>query len=80
MRCRSGGLPDQSQFLHSERVLTAVEGHVGLIELSEPKRLNPPGISELHLHYALEEMRVDANVRVVIWDPFFGPARRPARS
>ena len=60
------GLPDRSQFPHSERVLTTVDGHVGLIELNEPERLNPLGISELHLHYALEEMRVDANVRVVI--------------
>jgi hypothetical protein len=45
MRCRSGACQIGPQFLHSEQMLTAVDGHVGLIELNEPERLNPLGIS-----------------------------------
>jgi enoyl-CoA hydratase/carnithine racemase len=60
------GLVDREQFPHSERVVTSVDGSVGLIELNEPERLNPLNVSELHLHYALHEMRIDPDVRVVI--------------
>jgi enoyl-CoA hydratase/carnithine racemase len=60
------GLVDRNRFPNADRVLTSVDGAVGLIELNEPEYLNPLNINELHLHYALDEMRVERDVRVVI--------------
>lgn len=60
------GLVDRSALPRPEIVQTSIDGHVGLIELNEPERLNPLGLNEMHIHYALLEMHADENVRVVI--------------
>ncbi|WP_029429901.1 enoyl-CoA hydratase/isomerase family protein [Blastococcus sp. URHD0036] len=43
-----------------------VDGQIGHIQLAEPERLNPLGANEIHVHYALEELRANLDVRVVV--------------
>lgn len=57
---------DRSQLPHREIVVTSIHGHIGLIELNEPERLNPLGANEIHIHYALQEFHADPEVRVVV--------------
>jgi enoyl-CoA hydratase/carnithine racemase len=57
---------DRQKLPHPEIVETSVNGPIGLIEMNEPERLNPLGANEIHIHYALQEMHADRDVRVVI--------------
>lgn len=60
------GLIDRNQLPHPEVVEVSVDGHVGLIEMTEPERLNPLGVNEMHMHYALLDLHANTEVRVVI--------------
>lgn len=57
---------DRQKLPHPEIVEVSVEGSVGLIEMNEPERMNPLGANEIHIHYALQELHANTNVRAVI--------------
>ena len=57
---------DRQQLPHPEVVEVSVDGHIGLIEMNEPERLNPLGANEIHMHYALQELHANTDVRAVI--------------
>ena len=60
------GLVDRSRLPHPEVIEVTVEGAVGIIEQNEPERLNPLGVNEMHIHFALQELHANTDVRVVI--------------
>jgi enoyl-CoA hydratase len=57
---------DRQKLPHPEIVEVSVDGHIGLIEMNEPERLNPLGANEIHIHYALQELHANTDVRAVI--------------
>jgi enoyl-CoA hydratase/carnithine racemase len=57
---------DREKLPHPEIVEVSKEGPIGLIEMNEPERLNPLGANEIHIHYALQEMHADPEIRAVI--------------
>lgn len=60
------GLVHRDSLPASESIVVTKTGHVGLIEMNEPSKLNPLGHNEMHIHYALQEMHADEDIRVVI--------------
>jgi len=60
------GLVRREDLPASETVVVSKFGHVGLIEMNEPAKLNPLGHNEMHIHYALHEMHADEQIRAVI--------------
>lgn len=57
---------DRQKLPHPETVVVSKEGAIGLIEMNEPERLNPLGANEIHIHYALQELHADRDIKVVI--------------
>lgn len=57
---------DRQKLPHPETVLSWVDGDIGHIQFAEPERMNPLGANEIHVHYALQEMHCDTNVRAVV--------------
>jgi len=60
------GLVDRNRLPHPEVIEVSVEGDIGIIEMNEPERMNPLGVNEMHMHYALLELHANTDVRVVI--------------
>src|SRR5579884_2709107 len=60
------GLISRDQLPASESVVVTKTGPIGLIEMNEPSKLNPLGHNEMHIHYALQDMHADEDVRVVV--------------
>jgi enoyl-CoA hydratase/carnithine racemase len=57
---------DRQALPHPEVVESWVDGEIGHIQLAEPERLNPLGANEIHVHYALQEMHSNTDVRAVV--------------
>jgi len=57
---------DRQQMPHPEVVKSWVDGNIGHIQMAEPERLNPLGANEIHIHYALQEMHCNTDVRAVV--------------
>jgi enoyl-CoA hydratase/carnithine racemase len=60
------GLVDRTKLPHPEVIEVSVNGHVGLIEMNEPERMNPLGANEMHIHYALLDLHANTDVWCVI--------------
>jgi enoyl-CoA hydratase len=62
----SNWVPDRQRLPYPHIVESSVDGNVGLIEMTEPERMNPQGLNEIHITYCLQEMQIDVDVRAVI--------------
>ncbi|MBV9661137.1 MAG: enoyl-CoA hydratase/isomerase family protein, partial [Acidimicrobiales bacterium] len=60
------GIVDRSKLPGADSISARVDGHVGVIELNEPERLNPTGLNHMHIHFQLNEWRADHDIRVVV--------------
>ena len=59
-------VPDRQQLPYPHVVESSIDGCVGLIEMTEPERLNPQGLNEIHITYCLQEMQIDPDDRALI--------------